>query len=91
MANIDAARKDIQKVVAFLVNRFGSEEEVFANLTSALTNLQEEEAPASSSGTVAAVVEAEADSSPASAPQKKQAVKAQPAPKTRKGTGKGKK
>jgi hypothetical protein len=41
MADVAAARAEIQKVVSFLVNRFGSEEEVFNHLTLALDHLQE--------------------------------------------------
>jgi len=90
MPNIEAARADVQKVVAFLVSRYGREEDVFAHLSSALTNL--EDAPASSSGTEAAS-EAVADSSPAAAPPKQaakvatKASKPGPPAKTRKGMG----
>jgi hypothetical protein len=42
MADIAAAREEIQKVVAFLVNRFGSEAEVFEHLTLALGHLRED-------------------------------------------------
>jgi len=41
MANIDAARAEVQKVVSLLVNRFGHEHEVFAHLTLALDHLRE--------------------------------------------------
>lgn len=41
MANIDAARAEVQKVVALLVNRFGHEHEVFEHLTLALDHLRE--------------------------------------------------
>lgn len=41
MADIEAARKEVQKVVALLVGRFGREEEVFEHLTYALGYLQE--------------------------------------------------
>ena len=42
---IDAAREDIQKVVSFLVNRFGREADVFAHLNSALRHLREAPPP----------------------------------------------
>lgn len=41
MADIDAARAEIQWVVSRLVGRFGSEEEVFEHLTLALCHLRE--------------------------------------------------
>lgn len=40
--DIPAARVAILKAVAFLVNRFGSEADVFAHLTSALANLRDD-------------------------------------------------
>ena len=42
MADIAAAREEIQKVVALLVSRFGHESDVFAHLTLALSHLREE-------------------------------------------------
>jgi hypothetical protein len=44
MADVQAARENIQKVVAFLVNRFGYQEDVFKHLTLALDNLQDDPA-----------------------------------------------
>lgn len=44
MANIAAAREEVQKVVSLLVNRFGHEHEVFEHLTLALNHLGSEEA-----------------------------------------------
>lgn len=41
MADIAAARAEVQMVVKFLVNRFGSDEEVFNHLSLALSHLQE--------------------------------------------------
>ena len=41
MADIEAARAEIQKVVAQLVNRFGHESEVFEHLSRALGHLSE--------------------------------------------------
>jgi hypothetical protein len=41
MADIDAARAEIQKAVGLLVNRFGHESDVFARLTAALSALNE--------------------------------------------------
>ena len=45
MGDIASARTEIQKVVALLVNRFGSEEDVFKHLTLALDHLQEPSSP----------------------------------------------
>lgn len=45
MADIAAAREEVQKVVAFLVNRFGFREDVFKHLTLALANLQDDPPP----------------------------------------------
>lgn len=45
MADVKAAREEVQKVVAFLVNRFGSQEDVFRHLTLALANLQDDPEP----------------------------------------------
>jgi hypothetical protein len=42
MADIAAARAEVQMVVKFLVNRFGSEEEVFGHLSLALSHLRED-------------------------------------------------
>jgi len=80
-------RTAVQRALDKLINRFGNQSEVIEGLRTALRQMDKEEAPASSGGTEAAVVEAEADSSPASAPQQKQAVKAEPPPQTRKGMG----
>lgn len=41
MADVAAAREDIQRVVALLVNRMGYESDVFAHLTSALAHLKD--------------------------------------------------
>jgi hypothetical protein len=43
MPNIEAAREEIQKVVSFVVTRFGSQAEVFEHLTRALSYLNEVE------------------------------------------------
>jgi len=45
MANIAAARAEVQKVVSFFVTRFGSQAEVFEHLTAALGYLQDDPAP----------------------------------------------
>jgi hypothetical protein len=45
MADIAAARDEIQKVVAFLVPRFGPQEDVFKHLTMALANLEDDPKP----------------------------------------------
>lgn len=45
MADIVAARAAVQKAVAFLVNRFGHDSDVFAHLSLALDNLRDEPAP----------------------------------------------
>lgn len=86
MANIEAARKDIQKVVAFLVSRFGSEAEVFAHLSSALAHLREEPPVSSTSGTDATVVVVPEAVTGTTTPTKK----AEPRPSARKRMGKGK-
>ena len=41
MANVEAAREEIQKVITFFVTRFGSRAEVFEHLTRALGYLTE--------------------------------------------------
>lgn len=41
MADIEAARKEVQRVVALVIGRFGPEAEVFEHLTLALGYLQE--------------------------------------------------
>ena len=45
MADVKAAREEVQKVVAFLVNRFGNQEDVFKHLTLALGYLQDDPKP----------------------------------------------
>jgi len=45
MANVPAARAEIQKVISFFVTRFGSQAEVFEHLTRALDNLRDDPAP----------------------------------------------
>lgn len=57
MADIVAARAEVQKVVAFLVNRFGHEADVFQHLNMALMYLRDDPpVRTASSGTDAATV-----------------------------------
>ena len=66
MADVKAAREEVQKVVAFLVNRFGSQEDVFRHLTLALGYLQDDPAPKPEPEPVAEV--ASEEPSPEAAP-----------------------
>lgn len=67
MANLKAARKNIQKVVAFLVTRFRPQEDVFEYLTLALENLKDDPKPAIKKAVVKEPVVEEASEEPPSA------------------------
>jgi len=45
MPNVVAAREEVGKAVAFLVNRFGHESDVFRHLTAALAYLKDDPPP----------------------------------------------